>query len=73
MAKENYKYKLNTRNKIMLKSYQHLNPIVLKCNKHLNNIIITPLYKCEEKAEKITGIKSYKESTQRMIDANGGL
>ena len=36
-----------------------------------HNIVITPLYKCEEKAEKITGIKSYKESTQRMIDANG--
>lgn len=43
----------------------------LPTKKH--NIVITPLYKCEEKAEKITGIKSYKESTQRMIDANGGL
>ena len=36
-------------------------------------IVITPLYKDEEKAEKITGIKSYRESTQRMIEANGGL
>ena len=43
----------------------------LPTKKH--NIVITPLYKCEEKAEKITGIKSYKESTQRLIDANGGL
>jgi len=43
----------------------------LPTKKH--NIVITPLYKCEEKAEKITGIKSYRESTQRMIEANGGL
>ena len=43
----------------------------LPSKKH--NIVITPVYKCEEKAEKITGIKSYRESTQRMIEANGGL
>jgi hypothetical protein len=43
----------------------------LPTKKH--NIVITPLYKCEEKAEKITGIKSYRESTQRLIDANNGL
>ena len=43
----------------------------LPTKKH--NIVITPLYKDEAKAEKITGIKSYKESTQRLIDANGGL
>jgi hypothetical protein len=36
-----------------------------------HHIVITPLYKDESKEEKITGIKSYKESTQRMIDANG--
>ena len=36
-----------------------------------HHITITPLYKDEANAEKITGIKSYKESTQRMIDANG--
>lgn len=36
-----------------------------------HHIVITPLYKDELKEEKITGIKSYKESTQRMIDANG--
>jgi len=35
-------------------------------------ITITPLYKDELQAEKITGIKSYRESTQRMIEANGG-
>jgi hypothetical protein len=43
----------------------------LPTKKH--NIVITPLYKDETKAEKITGIKSYRESTQRMIEANGGL
>ena len=41
----------------------------LPSKKH--NIVITPLYKDEDNAEKITGIKSYKESTQRMIDASG--
>ena len=40
----------------------------LPTKKH--NIVLTPLYKDEANAEKITGIKSYKESTQRMIDAN---
>ena len=43
----------------------------LHTKKH--HITITPLYKNEEQAEKITGIKSYRESTQRLIDANGGL
>jgi hypothetical protein len=43
----------------------------LPTKKH--NIVITPLYKDESQAEKITGIKSYRESTQRMIEANGGL
>lgn len=43
----------------------------LPTKKH--NIVMTPLYKCEEKAEKITGVKSYRESTQRLIDANIGL
>jgi hypothetical protein len=43
----------------------------LPTRKH--HITITPLYKNEEQAEKITGIKSYRESTQRLIDANGGL
>ena len=41
----------------------------LPTKKH--NIVLTPLYKDEANAEKITGIKSYKESTQRMIDASG--
>ena len=36
-------------------------------------ITITPLYKDDTQAEKITGIKSYRESTQRLIEANGGL
>lgn len=36
-------------------------------------ISITPLYKCEEKAEKITGVKSYKESTRKLTEAYGGL
>lgn len=43
----------------------------LPTKKH--HITITPLYKDESQAEKITGIKSYRESTQRLIDANGGL
>lgn len=43
----------------------------LPTKKH--HITITPLYKDESKAEKITGIKSYKESTAKMIEAYGGL
>jgi len=43
----------------------------LPSKKH--NIVITPLYKDDTQAEKITGIKSYRESTQRLIEANGGL
>jgi hypothetical protein len=36
-------------------------------------ITITPLYKCDEKAEKITGVKSYREATKRLVDAYNGL
>jgi hypothetical protein len=36
-------------------------------------ISITPLYKDESKVEKITGVKSYKESTQKMMEAYNGL
>jgi hypothetical protein len=43
----------------------------LPSKKH--NIVLTPLYKCEEKAEKHTGIKSFKENTKRLIEANNGL
>jgi len=38
-----------------------------------HHIVITPLYKDESKAEKITGVKSYKESTQKMMEAYNGL
>jgi hypothetical protein len=43
----------------------------LPTKKH--HIVITELHKKEETAEKITGVKSYRESTQRLIDANIGL
>lgn len=43
----------------------------LPTKKH--HIVITPLYKDESKAEKITGVKSYKESTQKLTEAYGGL
>ena len=43
----------------------------LPTKKH--NIVLTPLYKDESKAEKITGVKSYKESTQKMMEAYNGL
>jgi hypothetical protein len=36
-------------------------------------ITITPLFKDESKAEKITGVKSYKESTAKMMEAYSGL
>ena len=43
----------------------------LPTKKH--HITITPLFKDESKIETITGIKSYKESTAKMIEAYGGL
>jgi hypothetical protein len=43
----------------------------LPAKKH--NIKITPMYKDSNKTEVHTGVTSYKESTQRMIEANGGL
>lgn len=43
----------------------------LPTKKH--HITITPLYKDEANAEKITGIKSYRESTQRLTEAFNGL
>jgi hypothetical protein len=36
-------------------------------------ITITPLYKDEANAEKITGVKSYREATKRLVDAYNGL
>jgi hypothetical protein len=43
----------------------------LPTKKH--NIVLTPLYADHTKAEKFSGVKSYKESTQRLIEANQGL
>lgn len=43
----------------------------LPSKKH--NIVLTPLYRDESKAEKHTGIKSFKENTKRLIEANNGL
>jgi hypothetical protein len=43
----------------------------LPTKKH--NIVLTPLYKDQSKEEKLDGIKSYKESTKRLVDANNGL
>jgi hypothetical protein len=43
----------------------------LPSKKH--NIVLTPLYKDESKEERLDGVKSYKESTKRLIDANTGL
>lgn len=36
-------------------------------------LTITPLFKDEAQAEKITGVKSYRESTKRLTEAYGGL
>jgi len=43
----------------------------LPSKKH--NIVLTPLYKDESKEERLDGVKSYKESTKRLVDANTGL
>jgi hypothetical protein len=36
-------------------------------------LVITELHRKKESAEKITGIKSYRESTKRLMEAYGGL
>jgi hypothetical protein len=36
-------------------------------------LVITELYRKKESAEKITGVKSYKESTKRLMEAYNGL
>jgi hypothetical protein len=38
-----------------------------------HNIVLTPLYKDTTKEERLDGVKSYKESTKRLAEANGGL
>lgn len=43
----------------------------LPTKKH--NIVLTPLYKDESKEERLDGVKSYKEATKRLVDANTGL
>lgn len=43
----------------------------LPTKKH--NLVITPVYKDESQAEKHTGVKSFKDETKRLIEANNGL
>jgi hypothetical protein len=37
----------------------------------LHNIVLSPLYKCDEKAEKFTAVKKY--DSKLLIEANSGL
>ena len=43
----------------------------LPTKKH--NIVLTPLYANHAEAEKFNGIKSFKESTLRLVESNQGL
>jgi hypothetical protein len=36
-------------------------------------MLLDKIFKDESKAEKITGVKSYKESTAKMMEAYSGL
>ena len=38
-----------------------------------HDIVLTPMFADTTKSETFNGIKSYKESTQRLIEANIGL
>jgi hypothetical protein len=38
-----------------------------------HTIVLTPMFADMSKAERFNGIKSYKESTQRLVEANQGL
>ena len=67
----------NSRSELVWSSIMQTRPKELSWIKDLptkkHNIVITPLYKDESQAEKITGIKSYRESTQRLIESGNGL
>ena len=43
----------------------------LPTKKH--NIVLTPLYADHSQSEKFNGIKSFKESTLRLVESNQGL
>jgi len=43
----------------------------LPTKKH--NIVLTPMFADKDKSETFNWVKSYKESTQRLIEANQGL
>ena len=37
----------------------------------LHNIVLTPLYRCDDKAEKFTALKKY--DSKLLVEANSGL
>ena len=67
----------NSDGELVWSSIMQTRPIELSWIRDLptkkHNIVITPLYKDDSQAEKITGIKSYRESTQRLIESGNGL
>ena len=67
----------NSRGDLIWSSITQFRPKELSWIKDLptkkHYITITPLFKNESKAEKITGVKSYKESTAKMMEAYSGL
>ena len=68
-------YTLN--NELVWSAFTQFRPLEISWARDLPNkkhyIIIAPFYVDETQAEKITGVKSYKESTKRLAEAYGGL
>ena len=67
---------LNDKGEVIWSSIMPIRPKELSWFRDLpskkHTITITPLYADTSKSETFSGIKSYKESTQRLIEANQG-
>jgi len=67
----------NANNDLVFSAFTQFRPTEISWVRDLPNkkhyLVITELYKKKESAEKITGVKSYRESTKRLMEAYGGL
>jgi hypothetical protein len=67
----------NANNDLVFSAFTQFRPTEISWVRDLPNkkhyLIIAPFYVNEAQAEKITGVKSYKESTKRLMEAYGGL
>ena len=67
----------NANGELVWSSFTQFRPTEISWVRDLPNkkhyLVIAPFYINESQAEKITGVKSYRESTKRLVDAYNGL